>query len=152
MGKLQETLSKIVSGSEISENIHELIKDHESRQRSKKSHSKSFVTSNTTMKRNEIATEPKKLISTTADSDRPGPSTTNINTSESETEIDSEIDPSELCCKCGRFQPKELKNCVSQVFSSWAQCDSCQHWVHLKYCTSVRVVGRADMFKCHHYQ
>ena len=82
------------------------MKDRENRQRSKKYHSKSFVTSNPTMKRIEIATEPNKLLSTTADSDRPDPSTTNINTSESETETDSEIDPSELCCKCGRFQPK----------------------------------------------
>lgn len=55
--------------------------------------------------------------------------------SESESDLDND-DLNEKCCACHKYQPAELTNCVSLVFTKWAQCDfpMCSHWTHLIYC------------------
>lgn len=63
---------------------------------------------------------------------------------------DDDIDESEKCCVCHLFQPKEFHECASLVFLKWAQCDICNHWVHLIYCSSTRVIRRGDEFRCPH--
>ena len=56
---------------------------------------------------------------------QPGPSRQLIDTSHSETDgsSDDEITDDEKCCVCHLFQPRELQECVSIVFTKWAQCD-----------------------------
>jgi len=49
-----------------------------------------------------------------------------------------------------RFEPEQLKHCVSLVFVKWAKCDfqNCTHWTHLTYCCKQRVVRRQENFEC----
>jgi hypothetical protein len=136
----RNTMSKIVSGRELSENVQQQMKDHESNQKYKRSSPKEQETK-------KSAPINKVVLK---DTQTPGPSAINILPSDTDSDTDSQIDPADLCCKCNRFQPEELRRSTSLVFTKWAQCDSCSHWVHLIYCTSVRVVRRGDTFLCHH--
>ena len=67
--------------------------------------------------------------------------------SESESESIAEED---RCCVCNLFHPKELRGCQQLISVKWGQCDVCNHWTHLGYCTDVRVIRRGDIFKCPH--
>ena len=60
----------------------------------------------------------------------------------------SESEDEEKCCVCNKFTPQAVRDCVSIVFTKWAQCDDCNRWVHLKYCTPVKVLRRGDVFHC----
>lgn len=44
------------------------------------------------------------------------------------------IKDEEKCCVCGEFEPVALKKKTYIEFVKWAQCDICEHWVHLTYC------------------
>ena len=93
--------------------------------------------------------KPKKIID---DPSKPGPSAHYVS-SESDADSDGpqeELASSELCCVCGRFQPEELKKVVSLVLVTWAQCDQCGHWTHLRFCCKTRCVRRHDTFLCPH--
>ncbi|KAH3833966.1 hypothetical protein DPMN_107282 [Dreissena polymorpha] len=72
----------------------------------------------------------------------PGPSTINLNLQSDSysDDSDSDIADEDKCCVCKQFQPEKLKNCVSLVFTKWAQCDfnGCKHWTHLEYCCKQR--------------
>jgi hypothetical protein len=65
---------------------------------------------------------------------------------------DSDIGDSDedKCCVCNLWSPAELKGCTSIVFVKWGKCDFCPHWVHLKFCTEVKVIRRATVFRCPH--
>lgn len=63
---------------------------------------------------------------------------------------DSEAGDGELCCVCKKSTPAELRDCISIVFVKWGQCDVCGHWVHLQFCTKVRVLRRGSFFRCPH--
>ena len=100
----------------------------------------------------------QKRKSTTMDlnNDEAGPSgfktpgkTTEINDSFDSTD-EEEIDESEKCCVCHKFQPEEFKHIISLTFVKWAKCDDCGHWTHLKYCTPVKVIRLHDKFTCPH--
>ena len=69
---------------------------------------------------------------------------------EVKSQSESEITEEEKCCVFGKFVPDPVRECVSLIFTKWAQCDRCEHWVHLIYCSSVRVVRRGDSFYCVH--
>ena len=75
--------------------------------------------------------------------------TTEINDSFDSTD-EEEIDESEKCCVCHKFQPEEFKHIISLTFVKWAKCDDCGHWTHLKYCTPVKVIRLHDKFTCPH--
>ena len=72
-----------------------------------------------------------------------------MNTFDSDSSTDAS-DESEQCCVCKKFQPSELKDAISLVFTKWAQCmfEGCDHWVHLKYCVDINVLRRHDIFFC----
>ena len=57
-------------------------------------------------------------------------------------------DDQEVCCQCKLWSPPGLKRCNNLVIVQWAQCDKCDHWVHLRFCTSVTVVRDKDAFFC----
>lgn len=95
--------------------------------------------------------EPKKKIVFVDETQQPGPSATNLISDDAISDSDSDtgnLDPSKLCCICHRWQPEQIRNCVSLVFTKWAQYDRCNHWVHLIYCSPVRFVRRNDSFFC----
>jgi len=33
---------------------------------------------------------------------------------------------------------------------NWGQCDRCNHWIHLKYCSKVKVLRRNYSLYCPH--
>ena len=68
----------------------------------------------------------------------------------SESDSDESIPEEDKCCVCKLFHPKETRGCVQLIITKWAQCDMCLHWVHLGYCTSVKVVRLGDVFRCPH--
>ncbi|XP_053408884.1 uncharacterized protein LOC128559893 [Mercenaria mercenaria] len=67
-----------------------------------------------------------------------------------ESDSDFEVDDGDKCCVCNMLSPTELKGCTSITFVKWGKCDFCPHWVHLKYCTAVKVLRRASIFRCPH--
>ena len=40
---------------------------------------------------------------------------------------EEEIDESEKCCVCHKFQSEEFKHIISLTFVKWAKCDDCGH-------------------------
>lgn len=68
----------------------------------------------------------------------------------SDTSSDSEAEDGELCCVCKQSSPSQLQDCMALVFVKWGQCDVCGHWVHLSFCTDVRVLRRGSFFRCPH--
>ena len=73
-----------------------------------------------------------------------------LNTPEYSSDSDESIPDEEKCCVCKLFHPQETRGCEQLLFTKWAQCDKCPHWVHLQYCTKVRVVRLGDTFICPH--
>ena len=140
--KKRNVLSAVVGGKAITEDaVVNNIKKHQEQQKKK----------------------PKKSVSNCS----PKPSTSGVNhqkqkacsqlpadTNDEDCDESETTDPKDLCCKCKRFQPAELRNIDTLIFVSWAQCTypDCYHWVHLRFCTPVRVVRTHSKFwcPCHH--
>ncbi|XP_053385176.1 uncharacterized protein LOC128550335 [Mercenaria mercenaria] len=129
--KKRRYLSYVVSGKAITEEpVIEQIKEHENA-KAKKSTSPS----------RKSKSEPQ-----------PGPSGTArpVTTSaDSDVSLDEDTD-TDLCCVCNLFTPQEVRQSTSLIFVKWVQCTKCGHWVHLRFCTPVRVVRRGDDFLCKH--
>ena len=66
------------------------------------------------------------------------------------TDIDDGDDDEGKCCVCNDWQPVELRQCQNIVFVSWAKCDFCEHWIHLKFCSDVRILWTSATFWCPH--
>ena len=79
-----------------------------------------------------------------------GPSHINLiasDVSSSEDESESQMADKDECCVCKKFYARPVD--VHKIaITNWAQCDICGHWVHLVYCTPVRVVRKETLFKC----
>lgn len=54
----------------------------------------------------------------------------------------------ENCCICGKFQPDGLRLDRALRIVTWAQCELCMGWVHLKFCTVEEQVADSDTFHC----
>ncbi|KAH3812990.1 hypothetical protein DPMN_141435 [Dreissena polymorpha] len=80
------------------------------------------------------------------------PSTSGINPIRNEfhdlSDSDEELDDDIPCCMCNQITPPTLRNQPCLKIVNWAQCDKCDGWVHLAFCTSVRVVRRNSQFFC----
>ena len=165
--KKRKVLSCVVSGKTVTEDeVIKKIKDHVSKNPGKKGKESDKVTECVTssskkgassVSRKRKADSVKEKVKKSrkpdveSDSQTAGPSRrgetvqTCIYVSEDSeigTESESEISEDEKCCVCKKFMPDEARKSVSLIFTKWAQCDRCDHWVHLIYCTSVRVVRR----------
>lgn len=84
-------------------------------------------------------------------SPQPGPSSfreDSFNT----TDLDSILseDDSENCCVCDKNSPPALRSCGYLAIVKWAQCDRCDHWTHLSFCSKVKFVRRHAEFLCPH--
>jgi hypothetical protein len=85
----------------------------------------------------------------------PRPSTSGIGKfiyleSEDEEEEESNCNEEDLCCVCMKMSPPSLKDSLDLKIVNWAKCDKCSHWVHLAFCSTVRVVRRHSSFVCPH--
>jgi hypothetical protein len=69
---------------------------------------------------------------------------------DSTSDDDDDDDDDECCCVCNRRSPPNTDKFPQLKIINWASCDKCQHWVHLAYCTMVRVVRRHSSFLCPH--
>ena len=65
----------------------------------------------------------------------------------SEDENDEGMAEKDKCCVCKRFYVNS-RNIYEVAIVRWAKCETCGHWVHLRYCTPTRVVRRNTPFKC----
>ena len=54
-------------------------------------------------------------------------------------EDDSDLDDDVSCCVCRHARPLELNNANYLVITQWAQCETCGHWNHLKFSSTVCV-------------
>jgi hypothetical protein len=141
--KTNNCLSKITSGTSITEPeaIKKIVSHQEKQKRKSNSSSQPSISKK---KINTTVTPPTHLTP------RPGPSGLQLCPVSDTDSVDSDISEEETCCVCHKFQPDQLKNCISLVFTKWAQCDynMCKHWTHLTYCCKERVVRRHDKFIC----
>ena len=162
VAKIRKTLSKVVSGKAITEEnitdqIKSLIESHSSK--------KKPVTQPVSRKKSPLATESKspKVKSVRSQSkkkskpSKPTQGTSGVSkiskvshvyVTEDCSSSDESVPESEKCCVCKSFTPSELRSAVSLVFTKWGCCDSCQRWVHLQYCTPIKVLRLGDSFFC----
>ena len=99
-------------------------------------------------KKKQVTQKAKTSSRITVDSQEPG--TSGIHNDHDDDSEPMEIREEEKCCKCKLFEPKELRHNNYVELVKWAQCDKCPHWVHLKYCSSERVIRRGKEFVCIH--
>ena len=91
-------------------------------------------------------------ISPSAASPQPGPSRINIDVNDSDEDEDvdreSQIPDEDKCCVCKLYYVK--RNAGDLFITNWVKCDSmqCNHWVHLKFCTKLRVARANTQFQC----
>ena len=64
------------------------------------------------------------------------------NNSDIENEDGVVINESDNCCVFKRSSPPNLTDQPNLKIVSWAQCDKYGIWVHLSFCTTVRVVRK----------
>ena len=71
-------------------------------------------------------------------------------TKKAEDETDIIFDYDCTCCNCGKCQPPGLNLKQSLSIVGWAQCDNCDGWFNLKYCSPVTSVSENDvcLFVC----
>jgi len=95
----------------------------------------------------------KERISGTASTSQPGPSALpqakkpRITSYDSDSTTADEETDEEKCIVCKRFSPDHSKK-PHVIIVNWGQCDVCGGWVHLSFCTPVRVIRRGDTFTC----
>ena len=63
---------------------------------------------------------------------------------EDESDVDDEINNGVSCCMCKQARPPEFDYLV---ITQWANCDTCMHWTHLKFCSTVRVIRNDTFFE-----
>ena len=83
-------------------------------------------------------------------SPQPGPSHINLipsDVSSSEEESESQMPDKDKCCVCKKFYVRPA-DVYKIAITNWAECGICGHWVHLAYCTPVRVVRKETHFTC----
>ena len=97
-------------------------------------------------------TKSKRKVSVNLPSSpQPGPSHINLMSSmsneDSANESESQIPDEDKCCVCKRFYAQSRES-YEVYFTQQAWCDICGHWVHLRYCTPIRVVQKETLFTC----
>ncbi|CAC5401666.1 unnamed protein product [Mytilus coruscus] len=162
--KKRNVLSRVISGKTVTEDdVLERVKEHVSKIPGKKasdsSVNKSCAKSGKKGQNRSVGCkrkreqEKKKIVKCSkSDSQKPGTSGVGKCVSEwaidSESESESDIREDEKLCVCKKFVPEQVKQSSSLIFTKWAQCEKCERWVHLIYCTKVRIIRRGDSFMC----
>jgi hypothetical protein len=139
--KVRKTLSKVVAGKPITDdNVLQQIKTHIESQSSgsKRKSSTPLSTSTAVPGPSNIVTKKKK-----AQPKKAAPVQL-----DSSSDSDSDAADDERCSVCNRFYPKEMSSLNYLKIVSWGKCDKCSSWVHLQFCTNVKVIRRGDKFLC----
>ena len=100
-----------------------------------------------TVKKNKTISKKSRKSQPSVMSPQPGPSRITLYFSDSEmseSDTESNISDSEKCCVCKKIYANQT--CLS--ITNWVQCTICSHWVHLKYCTPLRVARKNTTFQC----
>lgn len=150
----RKTMSKIIAGKELTTTVLDKMKEHESAQSSSKkqcSNGAQSTSKNTSgkmpvIKKGKVQPKKGKKPQTIQSSQQPGPSRYVISDCSSSDE-ESVHEDSELCCCCKMFYP-DMSKCTQIILVKWGRCDKCDHWVHLTFCTPVRVIRLGDTFLC----
>ena len=85
---------------------------------------------------------------------QPGPSRLNNSLVEDEedtpVQTESQIPNDDKCCVCKRFYVARDHTYGTLFITSWDQCcqKDCGNWVHLKFCTKLRVARSGTDFIC----
>ena len=157
--KKRNVLSRIISGKTVTEDdVLERMKEHVSKN-PRKNVSESVTESGKKGQNESVGSKRKRgpekkqtAKSLKSGSQKPGTSGVSRCVNEwaidSESESESEIREDEKCCVCKKFVPEQVRQSSSLIFTKWAQCEKCERWVHLIYCTKVRVIRRGDSFMC----
>jgi hypothetical protein len=151
MKKKRKSINSIVGGKALEGETVEKMKKYIDESNSK-------ISSNDPKKKKTKTPKNKKNSATSFnlqinDKQKPGPSKQNIELSEksdlSDSENESEIPDEDKCCQCHQYYVDKHSHGAIE-FTHWAQCDNatCSHWVHLKYCSPVRVVRKNTVFYC----
>ena len=150
--KPRRCLSKIVSGRCITESdVETSVREHVAVSKRKPDAESKKVTKKSKKGKG-------KQSEGTCSSQIAGPSGVNasravrvpIQESESDDSEPLETREDEKCCVCKEFTPEAVRKSDVLIFTQWAQCDVCGHWVHLKYCDKLVAIRRGVMFKCIH--
>lgn len=135
--KSRNTLSKVVGGKAITEeDVVAKIKSHTEQY----GPNKKSVNKESNKKRQGLSPKP----STSGIAKKPRKILAPVENIESS---DEEVLESEKCVVCRRFSPDTSKR-PYVIIVSWGQCDQCKGWVHLSFCTNVKVLRRGDTFLC----
>jgi hypothetical protein len=65
-----------------------------------------------------------------------------------DSDLDSGAAADEKCCIFNRFYPKDMDALNHIKIVSWGKCDECGSWVHLQFCTNIKVIRRGAKFFC----
>lgn len=149
--KPRKNISTIIAGKAITEpDVYEKVQAYQKSSEDKK---KSKTKGNTVNKAkgmkgtNTIVQPPVNPRPSTSKSPTPSEnSTIDFEPSDDDCSIKDE----EKCCVCGEFEPVALKKKLHIEFVKWAQCDICEHWVHLSYCVVEKVVRMDTQIVCPH--
>ena len=152
--KQRNTLSRVVGGKAITEDeIVTKIIEHKEKSGSKRkqiqSDSKGKKNKTTENKSQKSSNKNRVVI----DSQVPGPSGITAQTSAQQTEpedysdSDDEIPEQDKCVVCKKFSPDWRKRPFITILN-WGQCEKCAGWVHLSFCSPIRVLRRGDNFQC----
>lgn len=163
----RRNISSVAGGKAVTEDqTITRMKEYIEKSRPSKNPAPKFPKKNKKMSKNEKSKVPKtstkskgklskKSVSNknqVSSSPQPGPSHINLLSSDdssdcTDNESESQIAEKEKCCVCKRFYVRSV-NAYKVSLTNWAECDVCGHWVHLAYCTTVRVVRKETPFKC----
>jgi hypothetical protein len=61
---------------------------------------------------------------------------------------ENDILDSDKCIVCRRQNVKDIGKLPYLTIVNWGFCDRCDGWVHLKFCSPVRVLRRNDTILC----
>ena len=134
--KVRNTLSKVIGGKPITEDdVIDKIRDHTDKQKQqnpatmkKRTNVKSPVASTSGITIKKLKKSQNKQI-----------------TPDSESE--EEITEDEKCIICKKFSP-DISKFPYIFIVKWGCCDRCNGWVHLAFCTHVRVLRCGAPFLC----
>ena len=139
--KKRNTLSRVVGGTAITEDaIVKQIKTH-----NEKYAPKSKVQRKCENKENNLRPSTSGVVAKS--SARCKPKKTDLPAEDNSDSSDNDIADSEKCSVCNRYSP-DTRNFPYIMIVKWGQCDLCKGWVHLIFCSPVRVIRRGDTFKC----
>lgn len=139
--KKRNTLSRVVGGTAITEDaIVKQIKTH-----NEKYAPKSKVQRKCENKENNLRPSTSGVVAKS--SARCKPKKTDLPAEDNSDSSDNDIADSEKCIVCNRYSP-DTRNFPYIMIVKWGQCDLCKGWVHLIFCSPVRVIRRGDTFKC----